>query len=626
MPRSILLPLLCLPFLCLAPSLLAQTPMPPSKKLFLKNPMDAHSYSNPQIVRVTHVALDLTADFSKKVLVGTATLDLARTQPGDLVLDTRDLTINAVEVSVDGTKFVPAKFSLGPSEPYLGQPLSISTPDDVAKVRVSYQTSPYAVGLQWLTPPQTAGKRQPFLFTQSEPTYARTWIPLQDSPSVRVTYAATIHVPKALRAVMSAQQDLKAPLTGTFRFKLEQPVAPYLIALGVGDLVFQSTGPRTGIFADPTVVKKAAKEFEDTEKMVQAVEKLYGPYRWGRYDLLILPPSFPYGGMENPLLTFATPTVIAGDKSLVALVAHELSHSWSGNLVTNASWRDFWLNEGFTTYVENRVQEVLFGKERADMEFALDCNTLKKLVDELPPQDQILHINLTGRDPEDGQTEVPYYKGALLLKLLEKTYGRDQFDTWLKSYFEKFAFQSITTAQFREHVTANLINLDAEKGKLIDLDAWIEEPGLPANAPLVVSKRLDAVDAALAKYVAGGSAKEIDTSQWVTQEWVRFLTGLAGSANPTRLQELDQTLGIDKRENVEIRLRWLLLVVEAQYKPSYPTLAKFLQTVGRRRLIVPLYTALLKTPDGKDFAKTVYGKARSGYHPIAQATIDGLLK
>src|ERR1043166_4918259 len=333
--------------------------------------MDVHSFSCPEQARVRHLELDLRVDFDQKILEGSVEVHFDLLSGNELVLDTRGLRIASVEPALS--------WEHGPEHAVLGRPLFIRVAEGTTCVRIHYATSPEASGLQWLDPPQTAGKRHPFLFTQSQAIHARSWIPLQDTPGVRVTYTANVRVPAGLRAVMAAGME------GNGRFDMPQPIPSYLIALAAGDLDFRELGPRSGVYAEPSVVDAAAYEFADTEAMIAAVEELYGPYRWGRYDLLVLPPSFPFGGMENPRLTFATPTILAGDRSLVSLVAHELAHSWSGNLVTNATWSDFWLNEGFTVYVERRILEKLYGRARTEMEAFLGKRELVNEMKELKP-------------------------------------------------------------------------------------------------------------------------------------------------------------------------------------------------------------------------------------------------
>src|SRR5688572_15852500 len=420
---------------------------------------DVHSYAKPSAVRVKHVDLDWDVLFDQKILKGTATLTVERSsQTEPLILDTRDLKIEKVETSAGGTTYSAGTFTVGATDKILGAPLTIPLPAGANRVRIHYSTSPGASGLQWLAPAQTAGKKDPFMFTQSQAIHARSWIPLQDTPSVRVTYTARVRTPRNLLAVMSAENDAGTPRDGDYSFRMRQPIPSYLIALAVGDLRFRGLGRRTGVYAEPQVIARAASELSDTERMVVATERLYGPYRWGRYDLLVLPASFPYGGMENPRLTFATPTILAGDKSLVSLIAHELAHSWSGNLITNATWRDFWLNEGFTTYLERRIQEAVYGRARAEMEATLGLRDLNEVIASLEDRDEILHIDLNGRDPDEGSNDIPYEKGALFLRHLEETFGRARFDQFLKSYFNHFAFQSITTAQFVDYLNKNLLD------------------------------------------------------------------------------------------------------------------------------------------------------------------------
>jgi leukotriene A-4 hydrolase/aminopeptidase len=589
---------------------------------------DEHSYSNPEQVRVRHIDLDLEVLFERKALKGTSTLTIERAASGDqtLKLDTRDLRIIKAESSSDGTNFSPAQFTLGESDKILGAPLTVRLPAQVNKVRIEYESSPSASGVQWLGPLQTAGKKHPYVFTQSQAIHARSWIPLQDSPGVRVTYTARIRTPKELRAVMSAEQDPNAPRNGDYRFNMPQAIPPYLIALAVGDIAFKPLSPRAGVYTEPLILEKSAREFADTEKMIQAAEKLYGAYRWGRYDILVLPPSFPIGGMENPRLTFATPTILAGDKSLVSLIAHELAHSWSGNLVTNATWRDFWLNEGFTTYLERRITEAIYGRQREEMEAVLAKEGLENEIAKLPPGDQILHIDLASRNPDEGFTSVPYEKGALFLRSLEETFGRERFDQFLKKYFDRFAFQSITTADFVSELRKNLLDPNPQLASRVNIDDWIYKPGLPATAPQPKSDAFAKVEQQANDWMKGGlPAAKLQTGEWSTQEWLHFLQFLPQQLSKSRLEELDRAFNLTETGNAEIAHQWLLIAIRNKYQAADRRLEEYLISIGRQKLIKPLYEELVKTPEGRNRALEVYRKARPGYHPIAVTAMDKIV-
>ena len=591
---------------------------------------DIHSFARPDEARVTHVALDLTADFTARTLGGRATLSLEREADARrLVLDTRDLEIQGVTAS-DGA---PLKFALGDKNPILGQPLTVELPDGATEVVIAYRTSPNAAALQWLGPSQTAGRKQPYLYSQGQAILTRTWIPTQDSPGIRQTYAARITVPRELRAVMSAEQLTPDGVDGqggrTFEFKLSQPVPPYLIALAVGDIAFRPLGPRTGVYTEPSMLDAAAYEFADLEKMVSAAESLLGAYRWGRYDLLVLPPSFPFGGMENPRLTFATPTILAGDRSLVSLVAHELAHSWSGNLVTNATWSDFWLNEGITTYVELRLMEALYGPERAAM---LDVLARRSLDDEIArlggptSPDTVLHVNLAGRDPDEGMTEIPYEKGAALLKLLERTFGRSRFDAYLRSYFDRHAFRPITTEGFLADLRANLLNGDETAEDKLRLEEWLYKPGLPENAPVPSSDALRRVADQAHAFAKGDAAAAVQAGAWTTQEWQHFLESLPATLTASQLTDLDRTFGLTTRGNSEILFLWLRIAIRNRYEPAMPALERFLTTQGRRKFLRPLYEDLMKTDWGTAEARRIYVRARPLYHTVATSTLDPIVR
>lgn len=578
---------------------------------------DIHSYSNPQAVRVTHLDLDLDVRFEEKILAGAVTLDVERLAEGPLILDTRGLAIEHAEAD-HGTGFHKAAFELGPADPILGAPLTIHVPKEVKQVRVAYRTTPGATALQWLEPAQTASRKQ-FLFTQSQAIHARSWIPLQDTPGVRQTYKARIRVPKDRIALMSARH--RADAGEGYHFSLPVAIPSYLIALAVGELEFRSLGSETGVWAERPLIDAAAREFEDTQHMLEATEALYGPYQWNRYDVLVLPPSFPFGGMENPLLTFATPTIIAGDKSLVSLVAHELAHSWSGNLVTNATWSDFWLNEGFTVYVERRILEAVYGRERADMEAVLGKSSLLREMAKLKPEDQVLHQDLKGRDPDDAATDVPYEKGALLLLTIEYQVGREPFDRFLRSYFEHFQFRSITTADFVAYLREHLGPLPS-----IPLDEWLYQPGIPASAYEPKSAMLSRIESEARSWKDGRPAGQLAMAGWSTHEWLHFLQSLPRTMDPARMAELDQAFQFTGSRNGEIACEWLEMAIRNGYRAADRRVEEFLTSQGRRKYLKPLYEELAKTPEGKRRAREIYAKARAMYHPIAAATVDAILR
>ena len=606
----------------------ASLPLAMNASAPVSRPLDVHSHANPNEVRVLHVELDLDMRFDRKVLEGSATLHFERVCPeaSALRLDTRALEIRSAATAAGDGPWSTARFEVGPADPILGSALSVALPPGAARARVSYATRPGASGLQWLEPAQTAGKRHPFLFSQSQAIHARSWVPIQDTPSVRLTFAATIRTPPELLAVMGAAGNSTGSRGGTYRFHMPQRIPAYLMAIAAGDIGFAPLGPRSGVYAEPSVVAAAAAEFADTEKMMEAAERLYGPYRWDRYDILVLPPSFPFGGMENPRLTFATPTVLAGDKSLVSLIAHELAHSWSGNLVTNATWSDFWLNEGFTTYIERRIVEEVYGPETAGMEAVLGRQDLEDELVRLEDRDEILHIDLSGRDPDEGATRLPYEKGALFLRSLEELFGRARFDQFLRGYFDHFAFQSITTADFVSYLREHLFAGDSGKSASVALEEWIERPGLPAAAPRPTSEALHRVAAAAQEWAIGRTGPGLEGfPAWTTQERLQFLRQLPSPLAPQRLAELDEAFGLTSSRNAEIASQWLLMSLRGDYAAAAARLEEFLVTIGRRKFIKPLYEELVKTGGGRARALAIYKKARPGYHPIGVDTVDRIV-
>ncbi|WP_166920855.1 hydrolase/aminopeptidase [Flavobacterium poyangense] len=586
---------------------------------------DEHTFSKPDLAVVKHLDLDIKVDFATQTLSGKASWQIDNISKGnEIIFDENTLNITKVTL---GDEEKETKFELGSEVEFHGKPLHITIEPNTTKVNIYYSTTKEAVALQWLTPQQTADKKKPFLFSQGESVWSRTWIPCQDSPGVRFTYNAKVTVPKDLMAVMSAVNPQKKNDTGIYTFKQDKAIPSYLMAIAVGDIQFQSIDNRTGVYAEPSVLKKAAWEFAELGKMVVAAEKLYGPYRWGRYDVLVLPPSFPYGGMENPNLTFLTPGVIAGDRSLTSLLAHELGHSWSGNLVTNATWDDIWLNEGFTTYVEHRIGEEIFGKKEADMQNVLTRADLEDNVAEYGKTnpDTRLKVSLTDRNPDDGINQIPYVKGYNFLKVIEQAAGREKFDTFIRNYFDAHAFQSITTEDFVAYLNENLIKGDKTLADKIKLDEWIYKPGIPSNITPAVSDDFTAIDAIQKNWRQTG-VKGLNQKIKSTTEKEYFIDHLPKDITPKEMAELDAEFNFTKGGNFVIKRQWFVPSIRSHYTAANPAIEQFLIGISRTGSLMTLYKEMVKTPEGKIWAKQIFEKAKSGYHATTIQSVEGLLK
>lgn len=634
--RSVLMMLSCVAVMaagCSRESAPAPEPQPAAAPVASEKKMtrshDESSYAEPEKVVIQDLALDLAVDFDNRQLAGTATytLDWKDKDNKQLLLDTRDLAIDKVESLEAGDTWKPLEYSLAEADRIHGSKLTIQVPLQSPQVRVTYKTSPQASGLQWLEPAMTEGKQLPFMFSQSQAIHARSWVPLQDTPSVRFTYSAHVTSRPDVMVLMSADNDPAAPRDGDYTFKMPQPIPSYLLAIAAGDLVFKPISARSGVWAEPSMVDKAVKEFEDTEQMIVTTEKLYGPYRWERYDMLVLPPSFPFGGMENPRLSFITPTVIVGDKSLVSLIAHELAHSWSGNLVTNASWKDIWLNEGFTTYVQDRITESLYGTEMAEAERQIDQTDLLNEIKGMSPADQALALPaLTDRDPDESLSQVAYVKGAWFLKFLEERFGRAVFDPFLRGWFDDHAFQSVNTDQFVAYLRKNLLPKNPNAVTEAELDAWLMQPGIPSFATPARSRGLAITDTARIAWLGSGTLPSNQvTADWTTQQWTNFIKGMGDKLSVEQLAQLDAAYRFTGTHNGEIAVRWYPLAIRSGYIEAMPAIGEFIQRVGRRKLILPIYEELVKTPEGLSFARDVFAKARPGYHPITTASVEAVL-
>lgn len=587
-------------------------------------PADIHSYAKPNAARVTHLSWKASVNFESKVIQAIATWTIQSKEAAEIILDTKNLTIE--KVVANGK---PVEFALGKPDALLGQALIIPIKETTEKIAIHYTTSPEAEALQWLRAQQTAGKQHPFLFTQSQAILARSWVPCQDSPGIRFTYDAEVTVPTDLLALMSATNPQQKNDTGVYNFEMKQPISSYLLAMSVGDVAFKPISERSGIYAEASVLDTAAWEFADLEKMIAGAEELYGAYAWGRYDVLVLPPSFPFGGMENPRLTFATPTILAGDRSLTSLLAHELAHSWSGNLVTNATWDDFWLNEGFTVYFEHRIMEKLYGVDYSEMLATLALQdlqtTVKSLTDDGMIEDTKLKLNLSGRNPDDGVTDIAYNKGYFFLRSIDERYGRDKFDAFLNEYFLANAFRSMDTDGFISQIktfyneTFSIVLEDSL------FEKWIFTTGLPTDCPVPKSERFTKVDEAVAGWLKTNTVDKTVISTWSTHEWLHFLNALPESLTKMQLTSLDDDGNFTNSGNAEIVSAWLVHTIRNDYEPASNRLEDFLVNTGRRKFLSPLYNELVKTEKGKTRAKEIYQKARPNYHFVATNTFDKLL-
>lgn len=586
---------------------------------------DEHTFSKPDLAVVKHLDLDIKVDFETQTISGKASWQIYNISKGnEIIFDENTLNIAKVTLGDDEKE---TKFKLGSETEFHGKPLHITIEPNTTKVNIYYNTTKDAVALQWLNPQQTADKKKPFLFSQGESIWSRTWIPCQDSPAVRFTYNAKVTVPKDLMAVMSAVNPQQKNDTGIYTFKQDKAIPSYLMAIAVGDIQFQSIDNRTGVYAEPSILKKAAWEFAELGKMVHAAEKLYGPYRWGRYDVLVLPPSFPYGGMENPNLTFLTPGVIAGDRSLTSLLAHELGHSWSGNLVTNATWDDIWLNEGFTTYVEHRIGEEIFGKKEAEMQDVLTRADLDHNVAEYgnTNPDTRLKVSMTNRNPDDGISQIPYVKGYNFLKVIEEAVGREKFDVFIKNYFDAHAFQSITTEDFVKYLNDNLIKGDKALADKIKLDDWIYKPGIPSNITLVHSDDFTAIDNIQKNWRKTG-VKGLSQKITSTTEKQHFIDLLPNDITTKEMANIDAEFNFTKGGNFVIKRQWFIQAIRHQYKTANPAIEQFMIATSRTGSLMSLYKEMAKTPEGKAWAKQIFEKAKSGYHATTVQAVGDLLK
>ena len=582
--------------------------------------LDPHSYYDTDQPKTRHLDLNWFIDFGRHQIDGSVALELEKPSRGPMDLDTKGITIQSIYAQGGN----PVSYELAEEEPILGRRLRLDLPGGTTSVTINYATSPEAVALQWFEPEMTLGKRRPFMYSQCQAIHARSIVPCQDTPRVRVSYGATVTLPDGLAAVMSAgpegrRQDVP-PGLHTFLFNMPQPIPPYLLAIAAGDLAWRDLSPRARVWAEPEMIERAAYEFGEVEQMIETAERLFGPYEWDRYDMLVLPPAFPFGGMENPRMTFLTPTVIAGDRSLVDVIAHELAHSWTGNLVTNASMEHFWLNEGFTTWAERRILDALHGETSSALRWAIGQTALDQSIARFGADSALtkLRTELRGVDPDDAFSSIPYEKGARFVCVLERHAGRERFDRFMRKYIQAFRFTSITSEEFMEFLEQELPGTAAS----VQAGAWLYETAMPPNAPVFRSDRLDELIAAASAFAQGSRPDPKQARAWDSSELLVFLQQLPREMNAESLSWLDQTFSLTRRGNYEILVEWLTIAAGSDYEPVLGRVKEVLLEVGRMKYLRPLYTALGKHPRTRALAKEIYAEGKAGYHILSRRVIE----
>jgi len=585
---------------------------------------DPHSYADLDQGVIDNTHLDLFVNFAERSVHGGVRFQLREPASGILDLDTRALRIG---VCRDGAGR-EVDHELGESDRVLGSRLRLNLPRGTEVIEIDYQTTADSTALDWLAPEQTAGRAAPYLYSQCQPHHARSVFPCQDTPAARFRYSAAVTVPDGLTAVMAAAPtasfDGRVEGTRTFTFEMPQPVPSYLTALAVGRIAARDLSPRVRIYAEPEVLDQAAWEFAEVERMVEAAEEIFGPYQWERFDMLVMPFSFPFGGMENPRLTFLTPTLLAGDRSLVNVVAHELAHAWTGNLVTNASMEDFWINEGFTVWAERRILEALEGQEYAALHAAIGRISLDEAFERFGADSPYTRLNtpLEGVDPDEVYSEVPYEKGFLLVTLMEREAGRERWDAALRGYMDRFRFTSITSEELLEFLDQELPGLT----EAVSAREWIYEPGLPANAPTFTAPHLESVRRLADGWTEGERPGRDDVAAWSPEEWQLYLKWLPQTIDLAGCRYLDETFGLSASGNSEILVSWLLLAVRSGYDPALEGTRRVLTTVGRQKFLRPLYQALLSREQYRPLARELFASMRGRYHTLSRVAVEDLLK
>ena len=580
---------------------------------------DPTTYSDLSQGRIKHIDFLIKANFNEHILDIEATYQLDRPISGTIFLDSYKIDL---QKAYAGERALTWEFDK--DDEIVGQRLQLKGLNNDSSFKLVFRTSPEARALQWMKPSQTAGGEHPFLYSQCQATHARSIFPCQDTPSVRFTYSAKVEVPSALRAVMAAKQVEVEEGSGRFAFQMPQPIPSYLFALAVGNFEFRELGLRTGIYAEPELIEAAAWEFAETEATMNEAEKLLGPYLWERYDMLVLPPSFPFGGMENPRLTFLTPTCILGTREQTSLITHELAHAWTGNLITNATWQDFWLNEGWTTYAETRITEVLDGKDEHDLHAVYNEKRLQATMNLLgmDTPDTCLKLPNDVKDADSFTTLVAYYKGGFFLKECELAVGREAFDAFIQKYMQRFQFQSLTTEDFLDFLKTEL-PVVFEK---VNVHEWVYERGMPQQWHRPQSHLFDAVQKTLAAYREGNRPTREQVKDWRRYQTLSFLQGLPAKISVDDCRYLEDVLDLKKANDAAFYSYFYATCIASNYQEIMPRIEQYLGTVGRMIYVIPVIRAMIAMDWSRELVRPLFERVKEKHHQITIKTLDELLR
>lgn len=586
-------------------------------------PTDPHSFAQPNKVQATHLNWEGSVDFEKKQIRAKASWLLSHASKADtVVFDTYGLYIDSVRLDDNQNTF----WKLDAPQPILGSALRIVLQPGTQMVHIFYRTSNQAKGLQWLEAHQTADKKHPFLFSQGQAILTRSWLPCQDSPALRFSFDAKVNVPSGLTAVMSAANQAQKQVDGRYSLSNQQPIPSYLFALAVGDIHYKAFDERTGVFAEKSKLEQAWQEFANLPPMVRAAERLYGRMPWERLDLLVLPPSFPFGGMENPMLMYVAPSLIAGDRSLTNLVAHELAHAWSDQILRHASWEDFWLNEFFTNYIERRIIEEMEGPAYAEMMQALSNLELERNLAQAKTNNQptILAPKLLAKDPDLVLSAATYQKCTALMMQLESKLGKKALDQWIRKQITEGRNPIHTTNSFLKQHQKSLFAPSVFESDI--LEAWLYQNELPINYERKPSARFASVEAVASIWQQGEDIRNLPTGGWSVYEWIYFLKAInQGQIKQERLRELDALIAFSQSGNVELKSAWFQLCLQHNYFEVLSEIENMVATTGRRKILIAIYKALWNNLITKDEALLWFENYQEQYHPVARNSIAQIL-